>query len=218
MPGREGAYVSRVLTPGNDGSRKPEPGRKSAWAINRVNHWSSPSASRGSSNRKASTSQSGLGGRVGLGRPRPLVSFPAEVYCGRTDGDRLSQHPDVKYLRANGRLNRGARAIPKPLFGIYLFAQVTGRRMAAPAPDQSSAFLCMVNSKTNGVLRGDSVLSLGGHVYETPRADFADIFSERQLGFAANEVQGRGHGRGMRRKLPARGRNPKITTQMNRRL
>jgi len=48
---------------------------------------------------------------------------------------------------------------------------------------------------------GDSVLKPGWHVHETPRADLADIFSERQLDLAADEVEGRGHGGGMRLKL-----------------
>ena len=45
------------------------------------------------------------------------------------------------------------------------------------------------------------MLKLGRPVYEAPRAHLADVFSKRQLGLAANEVQGRGHGSGMRRKL-----------------
>ena len=51
---------------------------------------------------------------------KPLISFPQKFYCGTyqllLD---LSHHPDVKYLRAKWQ----GRGDPKPLFGIYLFAQ-----------------------------------------------------------------------------------------------
>ena len=55
---------------------------------------------------------------------RPLVSFPQKFYCGtyRLLLD-LSHHPDVKYLRAKWQVSRWGRGDPKPLFGIYLFAQ-----------------------------------------------------------------------------------------------
>jgi hypothetical protein len=56
---------------------------------------------------------------------KPLTAFPQKFYCGTyqllLD---LSQHPDVKYLKAKWDLNRWGRGDPKPLFGIYLFAQL----------------------------------------------------------------------------------------------
>ena len=55
---------------------------------------------------------------------KPLISFPQKFYCGTyqllLD---LSHHPDVKYLRAKWQVSRWGRGDPKPLFGIYLFAQ-----------------------------------------------------------------------------------------------
>jgi hypothetical protein len=63
---------------------------------------------------------------------RPLVSFPQKFYTGtyqmKID---LSQHPDVKYLRAKWQVNRWGKGDSKPLFGIYLFVQATESLMAA---------------------------------------------------------------------------------------
>jgi len=63
---------------------------------------------------------------------RPLVSFPQKFYCGTYQVTiDLSQHPDVKYLRAKWQVNRWGKGDSKPLFGIYLFVQARERRMAA---------------------------------------------------------------------------------------
>ena len=63
---------------------------------------------------------------------RPLMSFPQKFYCGTYQMSvDLAQHPDVKYLRAKWQVNRWGKGDCKPLFGIYLFAQATDRRMAA---------------------------------------------------------------------------------------
>jgi hypothetical protein len=62
----------------------------------------------------------------------PLVSFPQKFYCGTYQvAIGLSQHPEVKYLRAKWQVNRWGKGDSKPLFGIYLFAQATEREMAA---------------------------------------------------------------------------------------
>jgi hypothetical protein len=64
---------------------------------------------------------------------KPLVSFPQKFYCGTyqilLD---LSAHKDIKYLRAQWKVNRWGRGAAKPLFGIYLFAQeTTGQALSA---------------------------------------------------------------------------------------
>jgi hypothetical protein len=63
---------------------------------------------------------------------RPLVSFPQKFYCGTYQSAiDLSQHPDVKYLRAKWQVNRWGKGDSKPLFGLYLFVRVMERQMAA---------------------------------------------------------------------------------------
>jgi hypothetical protein len=61
---------------------------------------------------------------------KPLVSFPQKFYCGTyqivTD---LSQHPDVKFLRAKWQVNRWGKGDPKPLFGMYLFVQAMAQQL-----------------------------------------------------------------------------------------
>lgn len=64
---------------------------------------------------------------------KPLVSFPQKFYCGTyqilLD---LSDRP-VRFLRAKWAVNRWGKGDPKPLFGVYLFAQVLDREMALHA-------------------------------------------------------------------------------------
>jgi hypothetical protein len=59
----------------------------------------------------------------------PLISYPQKFYCGTyqllLD---LSQHPDVQYLRARYKVNRWGHGDPKPLFGVYLFAEESSPR------------------------------------------------------------------------------------------
>jgi hypothetical protein len=64
---------------------------------------------------------------------KPLLAFPQKFYCGTyqiiLD---LSEHPDIKYVRAKWQVNRWGKGDLKPLFTIYLFAQqMVGQLMAA---------------------------------------------------------------------------------------
>jgi hypothetical protein len=65
---------------------------------------------------------------------KPLISFPQKFYCGTyqliLD---LSQHPEVKYLRAKWQVSRWGRGDPKPLFGLYLFVQDASKQAVAIA-------------------------------------------------------------------------------------
>ncbi len=55
---------------------------------------------------------------------RPLVSFPQKFYCGTyTILSDLSKHPEVRYLRAEWKVNRWGRGSLQPLFGLYLFVE-----------------------------------------------------------------------------------------------
>ena len=63
---------------------------------------------------------------------KALVSFPQKFYCGTyqilLD---LTEHPDIKFLRAKWGVNRWGKGDPKPLFTVYLFVQQMERQMAA---------------------------------------------------------------------------------------
>jgi len=54
---------------------------------------------------------------------KPMVAFPQKFYCGTyqilLD---LTDRP-VRFLRAKWQVNRWGKGDPKPLFGVYLFAQ-----------------------------------------------------------------------------------------------
>jgi hypothetical protein len=63
---------------------------------------------------------------------KPLISFPQKFYCGTyqilLD---LAQHSDVRFLRVKWAAARWGKGDPKPLFGIYLFAQATRHQLLA---------------------------------------------------------------------------------------
>lgn len=63
---------------------------------------------------------------------KPLVSFPQKFYCGTyqilLD---LSEHGNVRHLRAKWQVNRWGKGDPKPLFTVYLFVQQMNHQLAA---------------------------------------------------------------------------------------
>lgn len=64
----------------------------------------------------------------------PLIAFPQKFYCGTyTLLLDLAGSPDVRFLRAQWKLNRWGRGEPKPLFGLYLFAQEAKEEMLVAA-------------------------------------------------------------------------------------
>jgi hypothetical protein len=60
-----------------------------------------------------------------------LGSFPQKFYCGTyqlvLD---LSSHPEIRSLRAQWQVGRWGKGNPKPLFGVYLFAEEVASRVA----------------------------------------------------------------------------------------
>jgi hypothetical protein len=66
---------------------------------------------------------------------KPLLTFPQKFYCGAyamlLD---LTSEPEVRYLRAQWKMNRWGRGEPSALFAFYLVAEVAHvRPMAAAA-------------------------------------------------------------------------------------
>jgi len=63
---------------------------------------------------------------------KPLMTFPQKFYCGTyqilLD---LTEHPDIRFLRAKWQVNRWGKGDSKPLFTVYLFVQTTARQLAA---------------------------------------------------------------------------------------
>ena len=63
---------------------------------------------------------------------KPIVAFPQKFYCGTyqlvLD---LTGIPEIRYLRVKWSVNRWGKGAPKPLFGIYLFAQAMRPACAA---------------------------------------------------------------------------------------
>jgi|SRR5579862_1129479 len=63
---------------------------------------------------------------------KPISTFPQKFYCGTYQMllD-LSAHADVRYLRVKWSVARWGKGDPKPLFGIYLFAQTVKAQVLA---------------------------------------------------------------------------------------
>jgi hypothetical protein len=65
---------------------------------------------------------------------KPILVFPQKFYCGTyqllLD---LSGQPDVHYIKARCKVARWGRGEPKPLFGVYLFAQESEAQAARSA-------------------------------------------------------------------------------------
>ena len=55
---------------------------------------------------------------------QPIATFPQKFYCGTYSiMVNLSRHPDVRFIRAQWKMNRWGRGSLKPLFGFYIFAE-----------------------------------------------------------------------------------------------
>ena len=65
---------------------------------------------------------------------KPIIAFPQKFYCGTyqilLD---LTRYPDVRYVKAKWQAQRWGRGEPKPLFGIYVFAQTLKNQVLAAA-------------------------------------------------------------------------------------
>ena len=65
---------------------------------------------------------------------KPISAFPQKFYCGvYTLLLDLTDHPDVRYLRVDWKLNRWGRGEPTPLFGLYVFAETVQQRVLTAA-------------------------------------------------------------------------------------
>jgi hypothetical protein len=64
---------------------------------------------------------------------KPLVAFPQKFYCGTYQVVLDLNGRPMRYLRAKWLVNRWGKGDPKPLFGVYLFAQALDRELAVHA-------------------------------------------------------------------------------------
>lgn len=64
---------------------------------------------------------------------KPLVAFPQKFYCGTYQILLDLSDRQVKFLRAKWAVNRWGKGDPKPLFSVYLFAQVLNEEYALHA-------------------------------------------------------------------------------------
>lgn len=76
---------------------------------------------------------------------KPLASFPPKFYCGMYSILlNLAKYPDVKYIRAEWKMNRWGKGDQVPLFGFFVFAEESGARIsvAVPSGAQAAAIAC----------------------------------------------------------------------------
>jgi hypothetical protein len=56
---------------------------------------------------------------------KPIITFPQKFYCGTYQVQLdLCERPEIRHLQARWHVNRWGRSETKPLFTIYLFAEV----------------------------------------------------------------------------------------------
>ncbi|MBV8905559.1 MAG: hypothetical protein JOZ22_18165 [Acidobacteriia bacterium] len=56
---------------------------------------------------------------------KPIISFPQKFYCGTYQVQLdLSERPEIRHLQARWHMSRWGRSQAKPLFTIYLFAEI----------------------------------------------------------------------------------------------
>jgi hypothetical protein len=56
--------------------------------------------------------------------PKPVLRFPQKFYCGVYSMVLdLSGSPEIRYVRAEYKVNRWGRGEPQPLFGFFVFAE-----------------------------------------------------------------------------------------------
>ena len=63
---------------------------------------------------------------------KPLLTFPQKFYCGTYQVVLdLANHPATEFIRVKWQLNRWGKGDPKPLFNIYVFAEVVKHKLVA---------------------------------------------------------------------------------------
>jgi len=64
----------------------------------------------------------------------PVAEFPHKCFCGTYYLPvELSRHRDVRFLRAQWKMSRWDRRMPKPIFDFYLFVEHLKVRVAGAA-------------------------------------------------------------------------------------
>ena len=64
----------------------------------------------------------------------PLLSIPQKFYAGVSSLLlNLTARPDLRFLRADWKVNRWGRGSMTPLFGLYLFAEPVGVPVTTPS-------------------------------------------------------------------------------------
>jgi hypothetical protein len=67
-------------------------------------------------------------------RWKELAVFPQKFYCGTYSLPLgLDGHPEVRYVRAEWKMDRWGRSDESPLFGFHLYAEPAPRRVAVGA-------------------------------------------------------------------------------------
>lgn len=75
----------------------------------------------------------GSGNRADWG-VRPLASFSGKSYCGMYSMLlNLASRPEIQFLRVHWKMSRWDKKNEVPMFGFYVFTEVSGARLSAAA-------------------------------------------------------------------------------------
>jgi hypothetical protein len=65
---------------------------------------------------------------------KPIITFPLKFYCGTYQVQLdLTERPEIQHLRARWHVKRWGKGDPRPLFTIFLFADVLQADVVQPA-------------------------------------------------------------------------------------
>ena len=63
---------------------------------------------------------------------KPLLSFPQKYYCGIYSLLlNLAKHPNMRYVRAEWKINRWGKGSARPMFAFYVYAEESGARIGS---------------------------------------------------------------------------------------
>ena len=64
--------------------------------------------------------------------PKPIAKFPPKFYCGMYSTLlNMASCLDVRYVRAQWKMNRWSKRETTPMFGFYIYAEESGARVSA---------------------------------------------------------------------------------------
>jgi len=140
---------------------------------------------------ESSTSPSGARRTGRIGAPGRWSRFRRSSTAARNQMSiDLSQHPEVKHLRAKWQVNRWGKGDPSRCLASTCSCRPGNARWRPPAPDNPALSCASLTARPPASARRFRAESLAACVRSTPRPTSRNIFLRASVvGFAANEYR-----------------------------